>query len=1053
MSDIASVKTIRFSELPRFTGALQQDTDLVGVVGNTDAYRISLNAVQASFVSYTEDYDDAPTLPTTIGWTDGVIHTWDGQQWGATPRYVSNQADIDAGTRFLLVDKQQSLSEEEVAQGRSNLSIADAVPGGSTGLVTLAADGVALDEAGVVTGSQVYRYIQENVNARVSYKILTDKSKLPVVGVSGVIYLIPQPGTSGTYQQMTWNTETKAYISVGLVAIENITVSPTISETSTNNTAAGSRAVYTLVTDTAATLTAAMDQKDAVVLSAASQKVSDLLTQNVSAVDATHAPSAAAVYAKLENQKSEVEEAADNRFNAKIVDTVSSTDTTHVPTSAAVAAHVAASRTEVLTALPASGEADKLYVVGTRCYVWDTTNYTFKEVGGYIGDPTADILTSTVRPGDSSHAPTSDAVYSHTNKALASILTSDVLGGAGVINKAATPKGVADYVQSKAITADKVRTKWEAAYYTSTTDIPSMNAVYEAIHSIHDITGDLAVTGKVTAGSVAATGAISAASLTTTGAVAAGSVGATGAISVGGAATVNGSTTLNGSLTVNGATLFSNQVTVYGQTKHYNSLLADSGIEVYTGVTDHGYLTVEGDSYFSGPVNIQSDIYYSMSDGSVLPITPEYETVMYSEGEGYYSFVYRPNGVFYIYGFSGNKVVVNTDSIYSKCPGSCRIVWACAGTPYSTLTVQVPTYSKVISLDDKADCIVVDVTNTAGSELVVGYVGGDVATGGGSWSGTNLDLPGYLNVEGASTFSGDVYVGLDSNTSNKLDISNKVYIRSQLFDYYSTADFSGHVTIANGVTINAYSGVKQVLKVDTSGNYLSVYKPMSCQSDLEVYGDLLATGTFCGFSGAAVQERSGVNESYIFNTHITDAAAFYSGTELASVYRSTDPTFSGPGCSAMPAHMYKACYPYQNYSDVSDRMTATSVPLSLMPNKAMFCGSLSSDTTATTLHVAPAYDTLDLFSGTQPLVDHFPETVIMWKGKAQVNMKVYYNQFSSSNYSAATPVYTTSFSALPSSALGYNIVTMMLSPYSYSGFPYEGNDRYGVYYIKSVSRY
>ena len=75
MSDIASVKTIRFSELPRFTGALQQDTDLVGVVGNTDAYRISLNAVQASFVSYTEDYDDAPTLPTTIGWTDGVIHT------------------------------------------------------------------------------------------------------------------------------------------------------------------------------------------------------------------------------------------------------------------------------------------------------------------------------------------------------------------------------------------------------------------------------------------------------------------------------------------------------------------------------------------------------------------------------------------------------------------------------------------------------------------------------------------------------------------------------------------------------------------------------------------------------------------------------------------------------------------------------------------------------------------------------------------------------------------------------------------------------------------
>ena len=1021
MSDIASVKTIRFSELPRFTGALQQDTDLVGVVGNTDAYRISLNSVQASFVSYTEDYDDAPTLPTTIGWTDGVIHTWDGQQWGATPRYVRNQADLDAGTRFLLVDKQQSLSEEEVAHGRSNLSIADAVPGGSTGLVTLAADGVALDEAGVVTGSQVYRYIQENVNARVSYKILTDKSKLPVVGVSGVIYLIPQPGTSGTYQQMTWNKETKAYISVGLVAIENITVSPTISETSTNNTAAGSRAVYTLVTDTAATLTAAMDQKDAVVLSAASQKVSDLLTQSVSAVDATHAPSSSAVYAALESQKSEVEEAADNRFNEKIVSTVSSTDTTHVPTSAAVAAHVAASRTEVLTQLPVSGETDKLYVVGTKCYVWDKVTYTFKEVGGYIGNPTADILTNTVRPGDSSHAPTSDAVYSHTNKALASILTSDVLGGAGVINKAATPKGVADYVQSKAITSDRVRKKWEAAYYTSTTDIPSMNAVYEAIHSIHDITGDLAVTGKVTAGSVAATGALS----------------------------VGGAATLNGSLTVNGATVFSDPVTVNDSTSHYASLLANSGIEVYTGVNDHGFLTVDGETRFSGPVTVQSEVYYSMPGGDVMPLTPDYKEVEYSSGLDSYRFTYRPNGLFYISGFSMgavSKVVVAGDASYSGHPGSCRLIWNCSGSGYSSLTVQTDNYSKVIALEDNASYAVIDITNTATKELIVGYAGGDVKTGsgGGSFSGDNLELPGYLDVKGTSSFSGPVH------------FSGDLGIHSYLHDYYSYADFNGFVTIQNGVAINAYSGGTQVLSIPTDGNRITLKRPVYMEDGFTVYSgsvytpDFHMTGAYGGFSGAVMQKYVGSTAPFVFNSPAPSKDSFYSGIDWINGYKSTTPSYSGV-YYAMASHQYKAVWPYQGYSDTADRLTQTSVPLSLVPNKAMFCGSLSSDSTATTFYIAPAYNQSVLFVNGEPLANHFPETTIMWKGKAQVNLRVYSDQFSGTDYSVGTPLYTTSLPALSSSDLGYNFLTMMLAPYSFSG--YSGGGQLGCYYIKSVYRY
>ena len=124
----------------------------------------------------------------------------------------------------------------------------------------------------------------------------------------------------------------------------------------------------------------------------------------------------------------------------------------------------------------------------------------------------------------------------------------------------------------------------------------------------------------------------------------------------------------------------------------------------------------------------------------------------------------------------------------------------------------------------------------------------------------------------------------------------------------------------------------------------------------------------------------------------------------------------------------------------------------------MFCGSLYSQADVTTFYVAPAYVSSTLYShasigpgiGTDmTLADHFPESIIMWKGKTQVDMYVYDRCFT--GYSPGyAPVYSVSFSALPSTALGYNIVTMVLAPYSFSGMT---NGSSGRYYIKSVSRY
>ena len=166
--------------------------------------------------------------------------------------------------------------------------------------------------------------------------------------------------------------------------------------------------------------------------------------------------------------------------------------------------------------------------------------------------------------------------------------------------------------------------------------------------------------------------------------------------------------------------------------------------------------------------------------------------------------------------------------------------------------------------------------------------------------------------------------------------------------------------------------------------------------------------------------------------------------------------FSTP--KAMPAHMYKAVTPYLGYSEASYGLYTGVVPLNLMPNKAMFCGSLYSQATITTLHVAPAYSSSLLYSHNSSgydyegatLADHFPESIIMWKGKAQVNMYVYDEGFTGYSGNVNSAAYSVSFSALPSTALGYNIVTMVLAPYSFSGMT---NGSSGRYYIKSVSRY
>ena len=446
-------------------------------------------------------------------------------------------------------------------------------------------------------------------------------------------------------------------------------------------------------------------------------------------------------------------------------------------------------------------------------------------------------------------------------------------------------------------------------------------------------------------------------------------------------------------------------------------------------------MTVEGESRFSGPVTVQSEVYYSMPGGDVMPLTPDYKEVEYSSGLDCYRFTYRPNGLFYISGFSMGaipKVVVEGNVSYSGRPGSCRLIWNCSGSMYSSLTVQTETYSKVIALEDNASYAVIDITNTATKELIVGYVGGDIAEYSGGGSGTettvtDLTVESTLYVGGAATFS------------------NNVNILAGTLTAYSTSYFSGHAYFTGGVSV--YDSFHAYSDIVTERN-LTVYSTARFSGRTYFSGDSYFSGYMTGIKAIA-----GTN--YVAVGDIYSPSAIDNAMRTCS-YTSTYQNYSG--LRVMPLGMCKGVVPYAGYSDTSDALYSSYVPINLMPNQAMFCGSLYSQASVTTFYVAPAYSSSTLYShassgpgiGTDmTLADHFPESIIMWKGKAQVNMYVYDRCFT--GYSPGyDPVYSVSFSALPSTALGYNIVTMVLAPYSFSGMT---NGMSGRYYIKSVNRY
>lgn len=122
---IGNAPIVKFEELPAYAGVT--GLQVVCVKGGADAVRVDWEALNTGRPTFAPS---APAASSTYGEAgqmyvgESGLFTWETSTgWAKTPRVTSHWEDLDTSSRFLLVNKDQSLSEQEQEQGRSNLGV------------------------------------------------------------------------------------------------------------------------------------------------------------------------------------------------------------------------------------------------------------------------------------------------------------------------------------------------------------------------------------------------------------------------------------------------------------------------------------------------------------------------------------------------------------------------------------------------------------------------------------------------------------------------------------------------------------------------------------------------------------------------------------------------------------------------------------------------------------------------------------------------------------------------------------------------------------------
>lgn len=172
--------TTRLRDLPVYNGTVGETDSVLLIQGNGAERRLPVQALLSSMENTLTSEDVVPTDPSNSGvdgqiaWDDTGVYTYYNGSWGKSPRVIAFWPDMTASSRFLLVNTEQELSEEEKKQGRNNLGMGSATTL-AEGIVRLSTS-ISSGLSTVPTAGQVADYVRTQLEA---YKIPTATSINP----------------------------------------------------------------------------------------------------------------------------------------------------------------------------------------------------------------------------------------------------------------------------------------------------------------------------------------------------------------------------------------------------------------------------------------------------------------------------------------------------------------------------------------------------------------------------------------------------------------------------------------------------------------------------------------------------------------------------------------------------------------------------------------------------------------------------------------------------------------------------------------------------------
>lgn len=160
----AQTPLVLLRNLPVWSGALSETDTVLCVLGNRNAVRAPMTAVTGNSVQFAEN---APSSPSSSGQpaqiaadSTGLYYYYEGA-WKKLPAVTENWDEYTGDTQFVIANKSQNFTPEQVNNIRTSLQLG-AASTENAGLVKLTS-GMDSNDGGVPTAEQVKQYIEEKL--------------------------------------------------------------------------------------------------------------------------------------------------------------------------------------------------------------------------------------------------------------------------------------------------------------------------------------------------------------------------------------------------------------------------------------------------------------------------------------------------------------------------------------------------------------------------------------------------------------------------------------------------------------------------------------------------------------------------------------------------------------------------------------------------------------------------------------------------------------------------------------------------------------------------